>query len=384
MRIIHTSDWHIGRTFHGHSTLEHLREVLDALVALTRREEADVVVVAGDVFDSATPSADALRMFTSVLRDLRATGARIIVTSGNHDAPARLGFQSEFLPLAGIHIATDPLAHADPVIVDDGNGPTRFYCIPYLEPALVRHHWPEATLRTQADVMAFALARIRADLAEHPGSAVVVAHCFAASIESSDVEREIRVGTLDVVPLDAFEGIDYVALGHIHGRAVLAPGIRYSGAPLHYSFSEAAKPRGVWVVDLTSSGLERVEWAALPVPRQLTVLEGMLDDLLADDRHTDVEGDWVSAILTDTTRPLDAMAKLRARFPWCATLEHRPATTNDDGKQTYAERVRAAQSDLEIIDGFLGHVRNGEHTLDAERELLHEIVSEHRTREIAA
>ena len=107
MRILHTSDWHIGRTFHGHSTLEALRGVLEALVVQVREQDVDVVVVAGDVFDSATPAAPAYTLLSEVLAALHATGAQVIVTSGNHDSAARLGFQAGLLR-EGIHVVTDP------------------------------------------------------------------------------------------------------------------------------------------------------------------------------------------------------------------------------------------------------------------------------------
>ena len=275
MRILHTSDWHIGRSFHGHSTLEALRGVLEALTLQVREHDVDVVVLAGDVFDSATPAAGCYTLLTDTLAAVRAAGAQVVVTSGNHDSAARLGFQSRFLGLAGIHVVTDPLTVGAPVTIDDEHGPVHFYGIPFLEPSLVRHHWPDAELRTQAHVMSHAMGLVRADLARRGGRSVAIAHCFAADVEPTPgVEREIRQGTLDVVPLSTFDGPDYVALGHIHGRARLSERVRYAGAPLHYSFGEADKPRGSWLVELDAAGLASVEWLELPVPRRLKTLRG--------------------------------------------------------------------------------------------------------------
>src|SRR5690606_34469894 len=129
-----------GRSFHGHSTLEALAEVLTALVAQVRTHEVDVVVVAGDVFDSATPAASAYTLLTDTLVALHDTGARVIVTSGNHDSAARLGFQARLLR-EGIHVLTDPQKIATPITVSDIHGPVHFFGIPYIEPAIVRHHW---------------------------------------------------------------------------------------------------------------------------------------------------------------------------------------------------------------------------------------------------
>ncbi|WP_167133441.1 exonuclease SbcCD subunit D [Paramicrobacterium chengjingii] len=385
MRILHTSDWHIGRSFHGHQTLDALDGVLEALTAIVREREIDVVIVAGDVFDSATPSADAYRLLTRALTRLRETGAVIVVTSGNHDSAARLGFQSEFARLAGIHVFTSDETLDVPVTVNDDDGPVHFYGIPYLEPALIRHRYPGETLRTQADVVSFAMRRVHADAAGRGGRSVVVSHCFAQGVAdaASDVERDITSGGIDLVPASVFEGVDYAALGHIHGRATLTDSIRYSGAPLHYSFSEARKPRGVWLVELDTMGLREVEWVDLPIPRRLSILTGTLDELLSDDAYTDAEDDWVSAVLTDTVRPLDAMRKLQRRFPHCATMVHEPSVVADHGTRTYAQRVQG-KSDVDVIDEFLTYVRNGQGATAAESEIIREAVAEVRSAETSA
>jgi DNA repair protein SbcD/Mre11 len=383
MKILHTSDWHIGRTFHGHSTLSQLTEVLQSMVETVRDRGIDVVAVAGDVFDSATPAAENYGVLTAALRGLRDAGATVVVTSGNHDSSARLGFLAEFVELAGIHVITQHNQHDQPVTVNDEQGPVHIYGIPYLEPALVRHAYPEAELRSHEQTLRFAMDRVRADLARRGGRSVVVSHCFAVGIEASDVERDITAGGLDYVPIGVFDGPDYVALGHIHGRAALSERVRYSGAPLHYSFSEAGKPRGAWLIELDAEGLASVEWLDLPVPRRLTVLTGELEDLLTETAHHDHEGDWVSAVLTDRVRPLDGMRRLQERFRWCAALEHRPAVTAEPVTATYAERVRA-KNDTEIVAGFLEHVRNGVGPTEFERAVVAEVLAEHAAKEAAA
>ena len=390
MRILHTSDWHIGRSFHGHSTTAHLEHVLEALVTVVVDQQVDVVVVAGDVFDSATPAAENFDVLTRVLAKLRATGTRVVMTSGNHDSATRLGFQSGFAELAGIHIITRHEQAITPVTIDDEHGPVHFYGIPYLEPSMLRHRYPDATLRTHTDALAFTMDSIRADLASRGGRSVVISHCFAADVAdvSGDLaqdsgERDITAGGLDVVPLSTFDGPDYVALGHIHGRARLSDRARYSGAPLHYSFSEAAKPRGGWLVSIDASGLSSVEWVDLPVPRRLTVLTGELEDLLADAAHAGYEQDWIAAILTDRVRPMDGMRRLQTRFPFAAMLDHRPSIVADAGPTSYGERIKA-KSDSEIVDGFLEFVRNGVGPSDAERRLIADAISDQATTEVSS
>jgi exonuclease SbcD len=383
MRILHTADWHIGRTFHGHPTMTALSQVLGAIPAIVRERSIDVVIAAGDIFDSAAPSGEAFTLLQETLTEIRDAGAVIVLISGNHDSAARLGFATPFARLAGVHIATDPETIGTPVTLHDEHGAVDFYCVPYLEPALMRHHWPQERLRNQADALEFAMRRIReaADARAGEGArSVVVAHTFAAGGEaaSADSERPIvNVGSVDAVPLSTFDGVDYVALGHIHGRARLADHVRYPGALLHYSFSEADRPRGGWLVELGACGVSSTEWLDLPVPRRLAVLRGELEDLLLAPELAEHHGDWVSAVLTDSTRPIEAMRRLQARFKWCAHVEHRPATSVADGLSSYAERVHG-KSDDQVLEAFLRHVRSGDGPNEEEAELFSEVVSEHR------
>ncbi|MEV7618762.1 exonuclease SbcCD subunit D [Microbacterium sp. NPDC089321] len=378
MRILHTSDWHIGRTFHGHSTLAALADVLDALVAQVRDNAVDVVIVAGDVFDSATPAASAYTLLDDALLALHETGATVVMTSGNHDSAARLGFHSRLLR-DGIHVLTDPLAIATPITLHDEHGPVHFFGIPYLEPAIVRQHWADAepALRSQAQVMSHAMGLVREGVSAHGGRSVAVAHCFAAGVDATaGLEREVRQGGLDMVPLASFDGPDYVALGHIHGRQQLSERVRYSGAPLHYSFGEQHKQRGSWLVDLDADGLAGVEWLELPVPRRLVTLTGSLDEILADENAAAHADAWVCAIYTDAVPQHEPMRRLRERFPFCALVQHQPAEADAADERSYAQRLRTAVSDVDRIEAFLEHVRGGQGATEREAQLIREVLDD--------
>ena len=384
MRILHTSDWHIGRSFHGHSTLPALREVLDALTDQVRDNSVDLVIVAGDVFDSSTPPAECYTLLTDTLSGLADAGAAVVVTSGNHDSAARLGFQSGLLR-SGIHVLTDPATLDAPITLTDAHGPVHVYGIPYLEPALLRRTWPGEKLRTQHDAIAHAMGLIRADRATRGGRSIVVSHCFAAGVDPTPgLERDIQQGGLDVVPLAEFEGIDYVALGHIHGRQQLAPTVRYAGAPLHYSFGEADKPRGSWLVDLSATGEASVAWLDLPIPRRLVTIRGTLDDLCSGADHEHAANAWVRAEYTDATPQRDPLRRLQARFPFCAAVVHAPEKRHDRDEQTYAGRVRTAQTHVELIDAFLAHVREGEGASEAEAALIADVLADRAVAEALA
>ena len=376
VRILHTSDWHIGRTFHGWSTLDALRVVFDAMIAAVRDNHVDVVVVAGDVFDSSTPSAEAVTMLDEVLLGLRKAGARVVASSGNHDSAARLGAKAAFAAAAGVFVQTKPQQIAEPVTITDDHGPVHFYAIPFLDPAKMRTEWPDAEpMRSQADALRHAMHLVRADAAARDGRSVVLAHTFVQGAEDAvyDSQRDI-LGGLDKVSVPTFRGVDYAALGHIHGRMTLDKQVRYAGAPLHYSFSEAGKPRGGWLVDLDAHGFAGAQWLDLPVPRPLAELRGTLDDLLSNPGYDSLHDHWISAVLTDNEHPMDAMRKLQARFPHCALLRHEPAQISADDGVIYTELVRG-KTDLELIGAFLTRVRNGIASDATEADLLRETIS---------
>ncbi|MEU0873336.1 exonuclease SbcCD subunit D [Nocardia brasiliensis] len=355
MRMLHTSDWHIGRTFHGVDLLADQARALTAIAELVAEESVDVVVLPGDVYDRSIPSADAIAVCNRGFEAIRAAGAVIVATSGNHDSPARLGAGASFAAAGGLHLRTT-VADADrPVLLDDVHGPVAYYGIPYLEPEITRAELGVPQARSHADILDAAMARIRADLARRPGTrAVVLAHAFVVGGEATGSERSISVGGVETVPMSAFDGIDYVALGHLHSPQTLSESVRYSGSPLPYSFAESSHRKAVWLVDLDAAGLGEVRRHDLPVVRGLSKLTGTLDDLLTDVRHDAATDDYVSAVLTDSARPVDAMRKLRERFPHAVHVEWVRPEGNPELR--YRERVHGRR-DTEVAQTFLTDVR---------------------------
>jgi exonuclease SbcD len=369
MRLLHTSDWHLGRSLHrcdlGSAQAAHLEH----LVEVVRSERVDAVLVAGDVFDRAVPPVEAVALYDDALVRLRDAGARVVVTSGNHDSASRLGVGARLVDAAGVHVRTRPQDCGVPVLLEDEHGDVAVYGLPYLEPDAVRAVLPadpggSAELpRGHAGVLARAVACVRDDLSRRPARSVVLAHAWVTGGQASDSERDIRVGGVGDVRAALFDGIDYTALGHLHGAQELRPGLRYSGSPLAYSFSEAAHVKGSWLVELDERGLASVEQVPAPVPRRLSTVLGTLADLLVDPALAPQEDDWLSVVLRDAVRPEDAMARLRTRFPHVLVLDWQPAGAVVD-ERTYAARV-AGRDDLDVVTEFVRHVRGGGSTSDA-------------------
>ncbi|MFE2015504.1 exonuclease SbcCD subunit D [Streptomyces sp. NPDC059491] len=372
MRLLHTSDWHLGRSFHRVGLLDAQAAFLDHLVAAVHEHEVDAVLVAGDVYDRAVPPLPAVELFDTALHRLAEAGVPTVMISGNHDSARRLGVGAGLIRRAGIHLRTDPDGIGTPVVLADGHGDVALYGLPYLEPALVRDRLG-ATKAGHEAVLAAAMDRVRADLATRPPGtrSVVLAHAFVAGGAPSDSERDITVGGVSAVPTGVFDGVDYVALGHLHGSQTLTPRVRYSGSPLAYSFSEADHRKTMWLIDLGADGaVTDAVRLDCPVPRALARIRGRLDDLLADPALTPHEQAWVEATLTDPVRPAEPMNRLTERFPHTLHLVFDPERTADDTGASYAQRLRD-RSDRQIAEDFVAHVRGGA-TLDgAERAVLY-------------
>ncbi|GGN31370.1 exonuclease SbcCD subunit D [Streptomyces fuscichromogenes] len=357
MRILHTSDWHLGRAFHRVNMLDAQTEFIGHLVTTVREHAVDAVVVAGDVYDRAVPPLAAVELFDDALHRLAALGVPTVMISGNHDSARRLGVGAGLIDRAGIHLRTEPAACGTPVMLADAFGDVAFYGLPYLEPALVKDEFAVDRAGHET-VLAAAMDRVRADLAARaPGTrSVVLAHAFVTGGEPSDSERDITVGGVAAVPAGVFDGADYVALGHLHGCQTLTPRVRYSGSPLAYSFSETDHRKSMWLVDLAADGTVTAERLDCPVPRPLARIRGTLDDLLADPALTPHQDAWVEATLTDPVRPADPMARLGDRFPHTLSLVFAPDRASDDPDVTYARRL-AGRTDRQIAEDFVAHVR---------------------------
>ncbi|MFB7466707.1 exonuclease SbcCD subunit D [Streptomyces sp. NPDC056224] len=371
MKFLHTSDWHLGRSFHRVNLLGAQSDFVDHLVETVRERQVDAVLVAGDVYDRAVPPLPAVELYDRALHRLAELGVPTVMISGNHDSARRLGVGAGLIGRAGIHLRTDPAGCADPVVLADAHGEVALYGLPYLEPALVKDEFSVEKVSHEA-VLGAAMDRIRADLAARaPGTrSVVLAHAFVTGGQASDSERDITVGGVEAVPASVFDGVDYAALGHLHGCQTINERVRYSGSPLAYSFSEADHRKSMWLIELGAdgeiTGAERVD---TPVPRSLARLRGTLDGLLADPAYAAHEDAWVEATLTDPVRPDDPMARLAARFPHTLSLAFDPEGREEETGASYAQRLQG-RSDQEIAEDFVAHVRGGGHADEAERAVL--------------
>lgn len=381
MRLLHTSDWHLGRGFHGTSLRAEQAELLSTLCATVEEQQVDVVLVSGDIYDRALPPEWAIKELEDCLLRLAGAGAEVIITSGNHDSAQRLGFGRGLMAASGVHIRSALEDAWTPVeLTDHHGGQLLVYGVPYLEPQLYA-----AELGVRANhtaVMTEVTAKIRADAEQRQQDSsaahrvVVMAHVFASSGVASESERNIgapavaeqaldhhqqSIGGLAVVPLQILDGFDYVALGHLHGRQRLSERVRYSGSPLRYSFSEENHAKGAWLVDVTSlddpaEAVTPVDWT---IGRAVKRLTGTIDQLLEASMVTTWAEAFVQITLTDDQRPERAYPRLREAYPHLMSYSYAGAGMQQR-RSTYSQKLQKAETEYDVVAGFLSHVRHRE------------------------
>ena len=248
MKFFHLSDLHLGRRMYEFSLIDDQKFILEELLCLAAEEHPDAVVIAGDIYDRAVPSAEAVELFDSFLTELAGRRIPVLAIAGNHDSPERIAFGAGLMAPSGVHLSPVYNGRVEPVTLSDAYGEVRFYLLPFIKPANVRRFYPDAVIESYTDALRCAVEHM--DIAPSTRN-VLVTHQFVTGGVRSESE-DITVGGTDNVDAAVFDGFDYVALGHLHGaQSIGRETLRYSGTPLKYSFSEkdqekSSNGRGSW------------------------------------------------------------------------------------------------------------------------------------------
>ena len=355
MRIIHLSDLHLGKRVNEFSMLEDQEHILRQILQIVEDERPRAVVIAGDVYDRSVPPAEAVRLFDEFLYRLSRMELDTFIISGNHDSAERIAFGSRLMDASGVHLSPVYAGEVAPIVLEDEFGPVDFYMLPFLKPANVRDFFPEAQIESYTDAIRAAVGQMNIDPARR---SVLITHQFVTGASRSDSE-EISVGGSDNVDASAFNGFDYVALGHIHGpQNVGSPRIRYCGTPLKYSFSERNHVKSVTVADLGEKGRLEVRTVPLTPLRDLREIRGSYQELTlrANYQNTRLE-DYLHVILTDEEDVPDAVARLRTIYPNLMKLDYDNARTRSAG-QLRAVEAMERKSEIELFCEFY-EIQNG-------------------------
>ena len=317
MKIIHTADWHLGKIVQGVYMTEDQQYILDQFVKAVKKEQPDVVIIAGDLYDRAVPPTEAVHLLDDVLKRMVQTlHIPVLAIAGNHDSPARLDFGSSMMKANGLHMVGRFDKNQQPVILHDDYGAVHFHLVPYADPSVIRQELRDDTIRSHHDA-AHAIVRHLLANRDEQARHVYIGHLFAtpfgeAEANSSDSERPLSIGGAEYVDAGIFSPFHYTALGHLHqAHYVGEEKIRYAGSILKYSISEERHQKGYLVVELDEQGNVDIEKRLLEPRRDMRSIEGTIDEILA---HP-VCDDYVFVTLLDETPVLSPMEKIRTVYP---------------------------------------------------------------------
>lgn len=370
MKLIHLSDLHIGKRVNEFSMLEDQRAILSQILTAVKREQADGVLVAGDIYDKPVPPAEAVQMFDEFLTRLAELGTPVFVISGNHDSAERVAFGARLMSGRGVYVSPVYDGNVTGITMKDKYGEVVVYLLPFVKPALVRHVFEDEDLGSYQDAVRIAVDHIAVDQNKRN---VLVAHQFVTGAFRCDSE-EVLVGGLDNVDVSVFDAFDYVALGHIHSpQHVGRETVRYCGTPLKYSFSEAEQEKSMTVVELGEKG--RVEIKTLPFKplRDMRRIRGTYLEVTALDYYKDTnQEDYVQVTLTDEEDVPDGMQKLRVIYPNLMKLEYDNRRTRESREVTGACEVEQ-RSELELFEEFY-ELQNNQPVSEKQREFVERMI----------
>lgn len=372
MRILHTADWHIGKQINNVSLIDDQEYILKQIIQIIKQERPDVLVIAGDIYDRSIPSVEAVnllnRVFSQILLELCVP---IIVISGNHDNGDRMDFASDILKRDKLFIEGSLKPMIGKIVLHDDWGPVNFYPIPFVEPASVRNLYNNSDIRTYDDALREVVKSIggQMDLSQRN---VAITHGFIVGIEEPETcesERTLSVGNAEYISYEYFKNFNYTALGHLHCRQRAGEErIRYSGSPLKYSISEVKHKKGIELVDIDGDGNVFVKFIELRPKRDLRVLEGELEELLAPDTYRNINReDYIHAIITDEGELIDPIGKLRAVYPNILSMERRTVAARDKYSKTSAGGDFKRKTKLELFKDFYETITGKEFNSDKEK-----------------
>ena len=372
MKLFHLSDLHIGKRVNEFSMIEDQKYILTQILYAADQEKPDGILISGDVYDRTIPTAEAVQMFDAFLTRLSEQKIPAFIISGNHDSAERLAFGSSLMGKSGIYFSKVYDGTVEKIPMQDAYGTVWIYLLPFLRPSTIRHALPERAEEVQsaADAVRIALEQTKIDEKERN---VLLAHQFLTGAKRCDAE-ELQVGDVDQIPAELFASFEYVALGHIHSpQKVGRETVRYCGAPLKYSFSEAGQEKSITVVELKEKGSVDLRTIPLKPLHDLRKIRGTYLEVTAKSfyENRDCE-DYLQVTLTDEEDVPDGMAKLRTIYPNLMRLEYDNKRTRSNAEVRAAERVEE-KSELELFQEFY-ELQNNQPMTEVQEQFVEELL----------
>lgn len=360
MKVLHVSDLHIGKRVNGMSMLDDQRYILRQILDIAEKRQVGVLLIVGDVYDKASPSAEAVTVFDAFLTDAVAAGLHVLAIPGNHDSAERIAYAQGLLEKQGVCLPPVYAGEVERVELEDEHGPVEFWLLPFLKPGDVRRFFPDEEI---GDDYSAALRAVLGACAIDQGKRnVVLSHQLVTAYGTAPdrADDEIKLGGMDNVDVSVYDAFDYVALGHVHRpQRVGRDTVRYSGSPLKYSFSEARYDKSAALIELGEKKPgddvgECVSFELIPlVPlHDVREVRGTLADVLAMGTAHDASQDYLHITLSDEHPQLDAMAKIHEVFPNAMMLDYDNVTVLIDRPQTQLTADLDSMDTLDLFSAF--------------------------------
>lgn len=349
MKFIHLADLHIGKRVNGFSMMEDQRYILDRILEIARREQADGLLLAGDLYDKQVPPAEAVSLLDSFLTAAAEENMAVFAVAGNHDSAERMAFGAQLMSSRGVYLSPVYEGKTACITLKDEWGELCVHLLPFIRPAAARHVFLEEKIESHQDAVSAVVRHMEIDPAKRN---VLVAHQFVTGASRCESE-EVSVGGLDNVDAAVFDAFDYVALGHIHSpQHIRRETVRYSGTPLKYSFSEAEQEKSVAVVELAEKGKVSVRKVLLVPIRDMRKIRGTYLEVTEKSFYegTNTE-DYLQITLTDEQDVPDGLQKLRIIYPNLMRLEYDNSRTREN-RMVSGWQEEKEKSELELFSEF--------------------------------
>lgn len=367
MKILHTSDWHLGRTLHGYSLIEDQAYILDQLIEYMIQEKIELLIIAGDVYDKSLPNEEAVALFNHFISQvIGRLEIPTVIIAGNHDSNTRIHFGSELFASKHLYIVGECEKGYQQVTIE-GSETIDVYLIPYMEPAYVREIAEDETIKRHDDAMRYLTRQIEKE--KNDRATLLVVHAFVAGGDLSDSERRLcAVGTAEMVGADCFKPFTYTALGHLHKpQAIGSEHIRYSGSLLKYSISEANQPKCFVKLEIVDGKLTTLEEVSLKPKRDLKIVQGPIEAIVKAGAQLGEEErqDYVYAKI-ESKGTEDVVGLLKQIYPYTLGAEFVMNKTTSKGRESKQSEfeARKKKSLSELFIDFMDYV--GETTFDEE------------------
>jgi len=352
MKFIHLSDLHLGKKLGEFDLIEDQKYITDRIFDIIDSEKPDAVIIAGDIYDRGFPPLDAINLFDDIIVRLAGKKIESFIISGNHDSAERNAFANRLIDLSGIHLSSVYNGNVKPLTLKDSHGEVNFWMLPFIKPATVRNFFPDEEIASYTDAVKVAVKNMNADFSSRN---ILIAHQFVTGSERCDSE-DVSVGGSDNVDAAAFDGFDYVALGHLHGaQSAGRETIRYCGTPLKYSLSEINHEKSVTVVEIGEKDDVKIRTVPLAPMRDIVEITGSYNEIISQEFSSKLKkDDFYKFILTDEENIVNVMNRVRTVYPNVIKIDY-----------THAQTVRAAEfssdqnvGNLSMLDNFKNFYRS--------------------------